>query len=395
MKPSFLLFCLLSAFLATASAADSDAETKVADGKLRVVIVGLPEGKAADQEKVIFSTQVQQSIKVARDKLTYQFAVTLDILHGQPKELALAISGEGVIKQVTGDGLQDWSVRQDGEGARTLILRPQEGDEPLTQLSVVVTGERELKSWKNPIAPLTLTPQESAPFHGFVKVESAPELDVQAEAATGLAPIEAKYLPDGFRGENKLGEPDPLAFQFHGSAYTLPLKITAADPEARQVVLHDFKLVGALTEQNAAFTLTATAHVTNPGGGSITLLSGSAKGGAADPSAAQPAPSAGDMETVWVDDDWPAGAHLDGNGDVSEWITADKGPVFSGKRALKCAGSGWAQSFYDSGAAPFETPAGGKLFAYVYLDPASPPKAIMLQYLINGDWSHRAVWGDY
>ncbi len=36
---------------------------------------------------------------------------------------------------------------------------------------------------------------------------------------------------------------------------------------------------------------------------------------------------------------------------------------------------------------------GDVLFAYVYLDPANPPKAVMLQFN-DGSWEHRAVWGE-
>ena len=36
--------------------------------------------------------------------------------------------------------------------------------------------------------------------------------------------------------------------------------------------------------------------------------------------------------------------------------------------------------------------AGDKLFAYVYLDPASVPAEIMLQWY-DGNWEHRAYWG--
>jgi hypothetical protein len=38
--------------------------------------------------------------------------------------------------------------------------------------------------------------------------------------------------------------------------------------------------------------------------------------------------------------------------------------------------------------------AGDKFFAYVYLDPKDPPKAVMLQFQVGGKWSHRANWGD-
>jgi len=113
-----------------------------------------------------------------------------------------------------------------------------------------------------------------------------------------------------------------------------------------------------------------------------------------DPATAQPRPPIEENETVWVDDDFPAGAKPQVKGDPTKWITAEEGPVFSGKRALKRTGSGVAQDYFAGGAAPLEVPPGAQLFAYVYLDPTDPPKAIMLQYH-KGDWLHRAVWGDY
>src|SRR5690606_29482591 len=38
-------------------------------------------------------------------------------------------------------------------------------------------------------------------------------------------------------------------------------------------------------------------------------------------------------------------------------------------------------------------PANGKIFVHVWLDPANPPKAVMLQWNSDG-WKHRANWGD-
>jgi hypothetical protein len=113
-----------------------------------------------------------------------------------------------------------------------------------------------------------------------------------------------------------------------------------------------------------------------------------------DPATAQPRPAIEETETVWVDDDFPAGTKAQSKGEPTNWITADQGPVFSGKRALKRTGSGVAQDYFSGGTTPFEVPPGAKLFAYVYLDPANPPKAVMLQFH-KGDWLHRAVWGDY
>ena len=68
---------------------------------------------------------------------------TFDILQGTPKELTLTLTGEGEIKSVMGEQLQDWSVRQETNGFRTLVLRPRKGAKPLTQLGVNIIAERE------------------------------------------------------------------------------------------------------------------------------------------------------------------------------------------------------------------------------------------------------------
>src|ERR1039457_4794649 len=258
-----LVSLLFGSGLAAARAASTTAEVKnlslnggLEDGKARLVIEAILKGMPGDQEKTIFSTALQHSIKITRDKLTDSIAATFDILAGEPKELSLTITGEGEIRQVTGAALEDWSIRLEPSGVRTLVLRPHKADKPITQLAVTITAEREFKDWPNPVTPLTLTPAQPALFSGYIKVESTPDLDAQPGDISGLIPIELKFLPDPLRGEAKPDEPEALAFRFQGAAYSLPLKIAAADPEARRVVLRDFKLIGQLNDQTAAFTLT-------------------------------------------------------------------------------------------------------------------------------------------
>ena len=106
---SLLLPCLLLwAGLAPARAASTTAEVKnlslnggLEDGKARLVIEAILNGQPGDQGKVIFSTALQHSIKITRDKLTDSVAATFDILAGEPKELSLTITGEGEIRQGT------------------------------------------------------------------------------------------------------------------------------------------------------------------------------------------------------------------------------------------------------------------------------------------------------
>ena len=100
-------------------------------------------------------------------------------------------------------------------------------------------------------------------------------------------------------------------------------------------------------------------------------------------------------ELVWVEDDFPAQAKVevnDGN-EPYHWVAKSDGPVFSGERSLRQSGKGLHQVYFASCEQPLSIRAGDKLFAYVYLDPKDPPRAIMLQYHTK-EWQNRANWGD-
>lgn len=113
-----------------------------------------------------------------------------------------------------------------------------------------------------------------------------------------------------------------------------------------------------------------------------------------DPASQNPPPPVRTVENVWVDDDFPQGAKASVAGHPLQWSrAADGAPIHSGERVLKRTGQGIAQDFFTGVREPFVVPAGGRIFAYVYLDPIDPPKAIMLQWHQDG-WKLRANWGD-
>ncbi len=280
MKPWFLFslaFLMVTNPLARAAQAeikDLSIHGGVQDGKARLVIDGSFAGRGDDHTPLLFATALQQTLQITREKHTHLIAATFEILSGEAKELSLTLTGEGDIKRVTGDGLQDWSVRQETNGTRSLVLRPRKLDQPLTQLSINIIAERELRSWVNPVQTLTLSSPQPALLQGFLKVEVAREFEAQPTNSSGLLPIELRYLPEPLRGITRSEEAEPLAFRFQGSSYSLPLNLTTRDPDANRVVLQNFRLEGQLSDSAAAFTLAATAHVTNPRGGSLFLLSG-------------------------------------------------------------------------------------------------------------------------
>lgn len=103
-----------------------------------------------------------------------------------------------------------------------------------------------------------------------------------------------------------------------------------------------------------------------------------------------------EMESVLIDDAFPAGANVvvQPQGEVEKWVTDREGPVSSGARSLRITGKGSAQAFYQTGAAPFEVPPDARVAFMLFLDPVEGPKSVMIQLHANGRWEHRAIWGD-
>ncbi len=271
----------LAVLLVRASAADT---TKV-EAKSISINGGAEEGKArltieanllgtSASERVIHSTTVQHTLVITRDKHAHTVRAVFDILQGDPRELTLILGGEGDIRSVTGAALQDWGVRQETNGVRVLVLRPKKSGKPVTQLAVTITAERTLATWANPVNPLTFSSPQSSLAQGYLKIDVSADLAAEPLNPTGLVPIEPKFLPEILRSPSKADNLEPLAFRLEGGAYTIPLNVTTTDPEARSVVVRDFKLEGDLSGGAASFTYSATIRVNNPRGASFTLLAG-------------------------------------------------------------------------------------------------------------------------
>ncbi len=111
-----------------------------------------------------------------------------------------------------------------------------------------------------------------------------------------------------------------------------------------------------------------------------------------DPATLTPPPPVQTSEVVWFEDDFPAGVKAEFSGAPTTWVTQAQGPVKSGQRALRRTATGVAQDFFAKGAS-LEIPANGRLSVQCFIDPASPPLSIMLQFHVGG-WNHRAFWGE-
>lgn len=256
------------------------AEVKSAsvDGRLdgdraRLVIEANLGALGHGSNRVVYGVTVLQEVHASRERLLQVFNVRVDAVQGGLKEVVLALNGEGEVREVTGDGLEDWSVRWGAGGGRSLVLRLKGGDKPVTTANVQVKAEVQIRGLPAAVQALSMTTDPAVLANGYVRLDAEPELSVQAGGVTGLVPVEVKYLPEGLRPPEGKGA-SVVAYRFHGGGYSLPVRVRYVDPEAGRAALSGFQLTGRLKGDRASFTLTATARVRDAKGAPLELLRG-------------------------------------------------------------------------------------------------------------------------
>ncbi|MBL8818913.1 MAG: PSD1 domain-containing protein [Planctomyces sp.] len=98
------------------------------------------------------------------------------------------------------------------------------------------------------------------------------------------------------------------------------------------------------------------------------------------------------MDYVWIDDEAPAGAQLQGDS-AWEFVSAPEHQVHTGLKSTRREADGLSQHFFTGANPTLKIGESDRLFAWCWLDPANPPKSIMLQFN-DGTWEHRAFWGE-
>lgn len=113
----------------------------------------------------------------------------------------------------------------------------------------------------------------------------------------------------------------------------------------------------------------------------------------ADPATLSPAPSVVKSEHVLFEDATPEGSKA-GLNDGNHPLKIVGEGAFSGKSFLQRTDKGLAQDYFTEIKSPVELSRQGEFKVAVKLDEKDPPKAIMVQFNVNGQWALRAVWGD-
>ncbi|HEU4833526.1 MAG TPA: Calx-beta domain-containing protein [Pyrinomonadaceae bacterium] len=97
-------------------------------------------------------------------------------------------------------------------------------------------------------------------------------------------------------------------------------------------------------------------------------------------------------DVVWVDDALPAGATPAGSSEGWNWTSINPSPLSGTLAHTSDIVPGVHQHYFFNATQTLTVNAGDTLIAHVYLDPANPPTAVMLQFN-DGMWEHRAYWG--
>src|SRR5512141_119893 len=131
---------------------------------------------AAGQQKGAFAVRVEHVIQVEREKISASIVARIEVLAGTVSEFPLPLNGDGEIRQVTGEGLQDWSVRVEPNGGRTLVLRPRQPAGETNALVFTIGVEQRLGTVPGTVKPLILTPGKPAVLSGYLSIRTAADL---------------------------------------------------------------------------------------------------------------------------------------------------------------------------------------------------------------------------
>jgi len=105
--------------------------------------------------------------------------------------------------------------------------------------------------------------------------------------------------------------------------------------------------------------------------------------------------NASPANTVWMDDAIPAGAWTGADGgDAWNWISSNPAPFFGTRAHQSSLTPGIHYHYFSEATAVLTVNSGDTLFTYAYLDPANPPREIMLQWFDGSSWDHRVYWGE-
>lgn len=141
---------------------------------------------------LFFSATAEHAILLGAGEITGEVKVKLHIVQGQPETLALGITGDGEIVDVSGIGLKDWAVRQ-GTGAaatkRFLDVRPvlTPGVAEPRDLELVIRTRLRKPNALGAASVLLINPGEAVGFSSKITLRADAAVDFRVTSAMGVS----------------------------------------------------------------------------------------------------------------------------------------------------------------------------------------------------------------
>lgn len=104
--------------------------------------------------------------------------------------------------------------------------------------------------------------------------------------------------------------------------------------------------------------------------------------------------TANGADKVWIEDSVPAGSTLFTNSDSWTWVGSNPAPFSKTSAHRSALASGIHQHYFRGATTTLSVGNNQRLFTYVYINPANPPRELMLQWYSSLGWAHRAYWGE-
>lgn len=224
------------------------------DGTGRIVVEARGELPAP---AFLYTIESQATAKVSAQKIEQEIELSINVIQGNSESASIGISGLGRVTSVVGEGLNSWSVRQQGD-KRFLDLQL---EQDAIDINTVVTIESAQYALPALVDLTHLTPGSSVGFHSSVNVQYQRGIVGIAASSDGFAPLST----------NNSNQFQTLT----GGRLQLSLQRNGTSPEP--IELTDTSLHGEVhaNGKSIQFQLRGNTLVSEPNA-EITILSGNA-----------------------------------------------------------------------------------------------------------------------
>lgn len=161
----------------------AEVNTSIADdgtGKIIVEAHGV-----LPKPPVYYTAKANATAQVGSERVEQTIQLSVKVIQGEAKTLSFGLNGKGEVSEVSGEAIQSWAVRQEGD-QRFLDLLVKPGS---TEVKAVVKVRSAELKFPADIELTHLTPGKSLGFDSIVNVSYSPGVEGAVTSAKGFVPL--------------------------------------------------------------------------------------------------------------------------------------------------------------------------------------------------------------